>query len=601
MRRAALPVLLCLTLLAACAAHEKAGDRAAAVGDWKTAEREYAEAARKDPKKAEVQEKYRRARAAAIEGSAGAARACAAGADWECALAEASYVLGLDPAHLEMATLRPTAAREAGRLRLRRAGEAVDRREHAHALQLLLSAREVTDDPGVAAEARRLQPAAVSAAIAEADRHRAAQQYPKAVELLALATRVDPAVAPRLEKARAEYERWKDQEAERLAREGDGLMEQRRFGEAKAAYDAAAQLRPQGRAAGVARYADRLAAGEAAAARGDFAAAETAFAEAARSPADAGRGWAAAELDRVKVRPYQISLRSVLVRPVRPDGYPWAGDRSRALDRVLARAGAGLDLPVNALLDLSRVLPGDNLPALVVTVGLPDGRGLQTAPRRGIFSRIDGSFVVLSNAYDDRVIGVRVSSVGSGPTLDVGTPSFRLGDLVAAGDLSLADGSVAELRVGAEPADRPEGTIAGFAPVPDPTNTAPDASLPGPGARGFRLTAVEVTLASADRPGPVDLVVEIEQGRRLVYRSPVERRASGAAFRPGATFLFVGPGDQLLVRVTTRGAAGTTPVLVAPVTADALERGTVDLAAPRGSTVRLRVEPRRHRAGAARA
>jgi len=47
LRRPALVLaLLALAALTACAAHEKAGDRASAVGDWKTAEREYSRAPR---------------------------------------------------------------------------------------------------------------------------------------------------------------------------------------------------------------------------------------------------------------------------------------------------------------------------------------------------------------------------------------------------------------------------------------------------------------------------------------------------------------------------------------------------------------------------
>ena len=69
---------LALALLAACVAHEKVGDRAAALGDWKTAEREYAEAVRKDPEKKDLREKYRVARASALAESTRRAQACAA-------------------------------------------------------------------------------------------------------------------------------------------------------------------------------------------------------------------------------------------------------------------------------------------------------------------------------------------------------------------------------------------------------------------------------------------------------------------------------------------------------------------------------------------
>ena len=70
-----LPCLL-LALALACAAHEKSGDRAAALGDWRTAEREYAAAVAKEPENKELQEKYRQAKAAALEDATKRAQAC---------------------------------------------------------------------------------------------------------------------------------------------------------------------------------------------------------------------------------------------------------------------------------------------------------------------------------------------------------------------------------------------------------------------------------------------------------------------------------------------------------------------------------------------
>lgn len=477
MTRRSLPLLLAFTL--ACAAHEKSGDRAAALGDWRTAEREYAAAVAKEPEKKELQEKYRQAKAAALEDATKRAQACQVARDWECAFGEADYALGLDPTSATLATLRRDAGREVGYLRLRLAKESASRREWATALQLVEGARAATDDPGVSAEGRRVEPAVVRGAVDEAERFRAARQFPEAVDLLARAARVDPSLSQRLEAVRAEHERWKDAEAERYSAEGDALLSQRRFADAKASYDAAVHLRPQGRAHTLARCAALLAQGDAAIGRRDFPAAERAFAEAARLDVDGGI--ALAELDRVKVRPYAIRLRSVLVHATRPDGWPWAGSRTRGLDRALARLTSYTQgrapAPVGVALDLARRIPPENQPTLVVTLALPDGRAFQSAPRRGVYALLDGSIVVAANAYDERTISLRVvHDAGGGRMTDVGLVAFRVADLVANGEVALSEGSVTELRIEADVADQPEGTFSGLTQIggaPAPAPAAP--------------------------------------------------------------------------------------------------------------------------------
>ncbi|ABS25906.1 hypothetical protein [Anaeromyxobacter sp. Fw109-5] len=489
MTRRPLPLLLALAFALACAAHEKSGDRAAALGDWRTAEREYAAAVAKDPDKKELQEKYRQAKAAALDDATKRAQACTAARDWECAFGEADYALALDPTSAQLATLRREAGREVGHLRLRRAQESAGRREWAAALQLLEGARAATDDPGVAAEGRRVEPGVVRGAVDEAERHRAARQFPEAIDLLARAARLDAALSPRLEAVRAEHERWKDAEAERYVAEGDAHLAQRRFADAKASYDAALRLRPNGRAQPLSRCAALLAQGDDALRRRDFPAAERAFSEAARLEVDGGI--ALAELDRVKVRPYAVRLRSVLVSPTRPDGWPWVGSRSHRLDRAVARLASytqgSAPAPIGVALDLARRIPQENQPNLVVSLALPDGRAYQSEPRRGVYALLEGSLVVSANAYDERTISVRVvHDAGGGRMTDVGLLAFRVADLVARGELAVAGGAVAELRLEADVADQPEGTargltqIAGAPPAPAPVPPVRPAPAPAP-------------------------------------------------------------------------------------------------------------------------
>jgi tetratricopeptide (TPR) repeat protein len=467
------PLVLAAALLSACASREKVGDRAAAVGDWKAAERAYAEALRKDPKKPELQQKYQQARAAALSDATRKAEACWAARDVECAFAESDYVVNLDGGNAAMAVMRANASREAGLLRARRAEEAAASGDLRGALALLVSAREASQDPSVTGRVAASSPSIVAGAVSQAEQLRAQAQYPQAIDLLGLAARVDPAVQPRLRATQAEYEQWKDAEAERLARDGDRLLDGGRWAEAEARYRAAVALRPQSRAQPLVQYAGHMARGDAALQRRDFPAAERAFSDAARLNAD--RGQAQAMLDRVQVRPYAVSFRSVLVRPVRPDGRPWAGPQSRLLDRLTAafdeatRSGGAS----GAAVDAARRVPLLNQPVLIVTVALPDGRDAQTAPRRGAYALLEGSFTVMANGYDDRKVSLRVVHDDGGRTVDAGLVFVRLGDLVANGKAALANGAVIALELDAVPSDQPDGALYRLLPLPPAGRPAP--------------------------------------------------------------------------------------------------------------------------------
>jgi tetratricopeptide (TPR) repeat protein len=426
MRRSRIALAVIALLFTGCVAHEKVADKAASTGDWKTAEREYAEALRHDPKdKAAVQAKWHDARAHAITEAQRHAQACMVGRDWECALEESSYVLGLDPGDAGMAAVRRDAAREVGRQRVRDAAAAYDRGESGQAMALLAAAREVTNDPGVEAEVRRWIPPVTRAAAADADRYRDAHQYLQAIDLLTRATRLEPGYGGQLQAVQAEYEQWKDLEAERLTREGDGFLRARQWREAQARFQQAATLRPQGRAATLARYADLMGDGEEALSRRDFGRAERSYREAAESPAD--HGLAREALERVRVRPWAVVVRSVRIRPGGPRG------------------------------------------PMVVVVRMPDGRSAQTEPRDGARAYLEGTFVVLGNAYDDRVVSARVLRMaGPGaPPFDLGTVSFRISEVIGRGPLALENGAVDELRVEAAPTELPVGELRGLALVSD--------------------------------------------------------------------------------------------------------------------------------------
>jgi hypothetical protein len=286
----------------------------------------------------------------------------------------------------------------------------------------------------------------------------------------------------------------------------------------------------------------------------------------------------------------------VRVSPVRPDGRPWAGARSFALDRIVDRLDRAA-VPANVVLDLTRRLPRENQPTLIVTAGLPDGRGLQSAPRRGAYATLDGAFVVASNAYDDRTLSLRVvHDDGGGRAVDAGVVTFRIGDLVARRELSLSGHAVGELRLEADPADLPDGAYAGLQPIPDGSNLAAEWSVPTPASAGLRVVSVEAVVSVADRsaraPGAAApaLTVEIAQRGRVVYRSPPLPGRTQVGFTPAATYLFVEPLEAVTLRVLD-GLPGA--AVAGTVRGEELMRLGAGVTTPGGSAVRLRLEPRR--------
>src|SRR5688500_9686362 len=79
---------LCFVVVG-CANHRKAGDQAAAVGDWKAAEAYYRAAVRKAPEDTALQEKYRKAKAEAFAQAKTRAARCIDEKSWDCAQQEA--------------------------------------------------------------------------------------------------------------------------------------------------------------------------------------------------------------------------------------------------------------------------------------------------------------------------------------------------------------------------------------------------------------------------------------------------------------------------------------------------------------------------------
>jgi tetratricopeptide (TPR) repeat protein len=481
MRRIALALALVpIAVLAACASAQKTADQAAATGDWKTAEANYAAVLRDDPNNGEKRARWQNARTRALQGAIDHCNACRTVQDWECAFGEADYLVRMEPGSSDYAALRADVGRQAAWGRLSRTSQALSARDWRGAFAGLAAARAASNDPAVQAEANKLQPPIVSGAVAEAQRLRQAQQYPGALELLSSAAAVDASVRPTLDQTRAEYDRWLDAQYEAQARQGDALLRDRRFAEAAQAYDAAQKIKRGGRAEPLARYARALQAGDAAVQRKDWPAATRSYDEALRTGQDGQAGYARAQLDRVRLRPVAIRVRSALVRPIRPDGAPWDGPAGPGYQRVVGLlANAAMDgrgRQAAAGIDFYDALPHENRPNLVAVLTLPDGRQLATAPQRALRARFDASVVVSTNALDDRPVAVRIVHRDPRGDVEVGTVRLRMADLVQGGEVGLTDRSVVEVKLVAEQTTLRDGTATGFAPVgpaPQPASSPP--------------------------------------------------------------------------------------------------------------------------------
>jgi tetratricopeptide (TPR) repeat protein len=475
MRRIALSLLL-IALFAACASAQKVGDQAAATGDWKTAEANYAQVLRDDPNDPEKRARWQGARQQAIQASLAHCRACQASQDWECAFDEAEYLVRMEPGNTEYATLRFETGRQAAHARLRLAAEDARRGDHRSAFELLAQARAASNDAGVQAEAARLQPTIVSGGVKQAMQLRSQQQYPEALELLAAAAALDGAVRPTLEQVRDERDRWLEARYEAQARQGDVLLQEGRFAEAAQAYEAAVAIRRGGRAEPLARYARDLRAGEVAVQRRDWPAATRAYDGALRTGMDGTAGYARHQLERVQVRNWAIHLSSTLVRPIQPDGRPWAGGAGAGYQRLVGLlANAAMDGQGRRAvtgIDLYDALPHENRPTLVATLTLPDGRQFSTAPQTALRARFESFVVVATNALDDRPLSIRIVHVDAQGPVDVGAVTIRMADLLNGGQLVLSDRSIVELRLSAERSPQADGSVRGFAPVGRPPGMA---------------------------------------------------------------------------------------------------------------------------------
>lgn len=591
-------------VVAACAAHEKAGDRAAAVGDWRTAHNEYRQALHKEPNAPALKEKYDRARKEAVGGAYRRAQSCAATGDWACAISEADYALSIDDGNAEITAFKAGALKSLGLSILQEARASASRGQFKVAFEQLKMGSAVSADPEVADDAARAQTEIVAAADAEADRLHQGKSLRDAVELLTLIASVDRSKAAKLEEVSREYEEFLAAEYERHAQQGDAALNERRWADAEKHYRAALALRPVGRAEPLAKYVGAVARGEVATKRGDFDAAASAFKEAEASGLDTSK-YAAEQLRAVEIRPYSIRIRSLLVKPIRPDGQPWVGPPSPFLGRLVKAAatyvapGVGT-IVASAVVDAAESVPPENRPTLHIEASLPDGRRLMSPAKKSLYVVYESELVLSSNHFDDRKIAFKVVGVGDNID-DVGVIEISLKELIQKQQLTLADQSILSLQLMADPADgKVDGMFSNMLPVGDQSNRASSFSIPTARSTGYRLTRVQAGAMLPDYvnemglDGHPDLIVTIAQEGRPIYESPVQQDSPHATWTPTSTFVFVEPNAKLVVSVWDKDVSDNDRVLAIEIPATALATGRVEFATQVGSYVRLFFEPRKN-------
>jgi hypothetical protein len=442
------------------------------------------------------------------------------------------------------------------------------------------------------------------AAMAEsaAERLRQGKNYPQAVEALTVAVSIDTSKRGKLDALQAEYEAFRTAEYERFAQAGDQALARRDWGTAEANYVSALKMRQGGRAEPLARYAGGMNGAEAALARRDYFNAALGYRQAVESGQDTS-GHAASQLELVEVRPYSVRIRSVLARPLRPDGRPWAGHMNPYLSRMMGMFSNMGRSSSRRLIEAAMSLPPENRPNLSVRVSLPDGTVLTTPAVVGLYVAYDSEFVVATNAFDERRLSLRVVHGNAEYSEEVGLVEFPLGELVRRREAQLSGQSVAGMDLAISPAmGRYDGMFANMYPLYDGSNLAQDYSIPTAHSAGYRLTGIHsviqpMDLAAEPDEGAGELEVEIHQGGRVVYRSPRMDNVYEAQWAISNVSLYVQPGETLRIIVWDVDPNDRDVVLDAMVSADQLAQGRVAVSSPNGSTTFLQLQPRQIWAG----
>jgi hypothetical protein len=605
MRRKSLALVFCCLLVTACAAHEKAGDSAAAVGDWRSAVTEYRTAVQRSPGDAKLRQKYAEAKDRAVVTSSRKAQSCAATGDWKCALAEADYVTSLDDsAGAALMQLRADAAKNVALAKLSAARAALARDDQILALTLIRDAAKLSGAAQVQDGVRATSLEWSSSAAVAAGRLGRDRRYPEALSLLTTAAEFDASLKSRLVSLSSEYDRYRTAEHDRLYSEGEHALATRDWADAAARFRASQEMLADVRAASLEKYAAHMSVGDEAIKAGNFKVAEISFREAAATGQDRGNV-AKAAATAVAVRPFTIRIKSILVLPTRPDGGVWVGPPNPFLGRLVksavsgATGGAGA-IAINALVDAVESVPPDNRPTMSIEVTLPDGRRLATPAHKTLYWNPASTLVVATNSFDRRQLFVRVvHREPNGAEEGIGTVEIPLGMLVSQRRIELRDASIASLEVVAEESSGIDGSFSQeLIPARDASNLSNTLSVPTSGSRGFKLVRVEGRIVPPDYTndlaldGGPDPYVELRQGGRIVYLSSVVKDQYDGSWIPERTFVFARPDEYVTVRLLDKDPDKSDDVIAANLALDQIASGQVLLTTQAGSYVRLMFEPR---------
>jgi tetratricopeptide (TPR) repeat protein len=587
-----LPCFAAFTFLVACSAHEKAGDRAAALGDWHEAYDEYREALSNDPNSSDLKHKYDDARKSAVDDALAKAKACVAAQDWDCAQSQVAFASQVDERNPDIAVFKASIGKSVAQAKLAEARAWGGKRLYPQAFTSLDQAKAASKDPDLSSEMDATATNLVAGAVAMAAQLRDLKRVPEEVALLRWVVRVDGSKQPLLQEAQAELDRLLDAQYDEGAAAGREAMKGHQWGDASRRLGEASRARPGREADRLVQYVDGCAAGEAATTRRDYRAAAQSFRQAIASGEDA-EGYAQKQFDRIDVRRYVFHLRSVLLKPTRPTGEAWIGPTDPKLT-ALATAADGVatfqpeaKIPA-VLLEILAKMPRENWPPISVFVNLPDGRAFRTRDERALYKDYDASFAIASNFYDDRLLSFRVVVSGDHRD-DAGAPTVRLKDVIEHGMWRAADQSVLALEVSADPGGGGSpGAFDGFLPV-STENAAQEFSIPSRATLPYRLDAVAAQAGPLDYQnelgldGPPDLYVQIEQKGRVVYESPVHENQMSTSWQPKGVFFYVEPSETLIVRAWDRDNPPLEPddlVVSGNLFASQLEGGDVTLLSP---------------------
>jgi tetratricopeptide (TPR) repeat protein len=468
-----LAVLVSSLLLGACTAHEKSGDKAAAVGDWKSAYVSY-RAALADEPTPELKQKFEEARTHAMAETQKRAQACAQVNDWPCALQEADFALQMDGGNAELATFRANAAAQVALSRLEVADGASQRGQFPEAVAEVQRAEGLSSAPEVRARAQVVRAALVQRGQQRVEGLRQEGNLQAASSLASLVAAQDGSLAGWAQGVEREYVQYTLAESERLTQEGDAARRAHDWRGAEERYGAALQLRGDGRAREALEYVRRVAHAEARLDQRDWEGAAQGYRHALGTGQD--DGYARSQLERVEPRPYRVALRSLLVTPTRPNGEAWVGPTTphfsrlaQQLKRSAERSGAS---PL--VLNLALSVPPENRPSVRVEVLLPDGMQLTTPEKRGVATGFDSEFVAVTNAFDERRLSFRVVVQTQDGEQSLGTVELPLNELAGRAEVTVQGRSVLALRLGSTPAEgRAPGSYADMSPVQQGRPPAP--------------------------------------------------------------------------------------------------------------------------------